>query len=46
MENNWFEALEVKTRLPVNGEACVGAVHIVNGMPGRDKQAAVAASGG
>lgn len=34
-ENNWFEALEANPRLSVNGDAYVGAVHIVDGMPER-----------
>ena len=32
-ENNWFETLEQVQRLTFNGDAYVGAVHIVNGMP-------------
>lgn len=32
-ENNWFEILEAKERLPFNGDAYIGAVHIVDGMP-------------
>ncbi len=32
-ENNWFETLEAKERLPFNGDAYIGAVHIVDGMP-------------
>ncbi|MBQ7360011.1 MAG: GyrI-like domain-containing protein [Lachnospiraceae bacterium] len=31
--NNWFEALEALPCLPINGDAYIGAVHIVNGMP-------------
>lgn len=34
-ENNWFEILEAKERLAFNGDAYIGAVHIVNGMPER-----------
>ncbi len=33
--NNWFEKLEVNPCLPFNGDAYIGAVHIVNGMPER-----------
>lgn len=32
-ENNWFETLEAKECLPFNGDAYIGAVHIVDGMP-------------
>lgn len=32
-ENNWFETLEAKERLPFNGDAYIGAVHIVDGTP-------------
>lgn len=32
-ENNWFETLEAKKRLPFNGDAYIGAVHIVDGTP-------------
>lgn len=32
-ENNWFETLEAKERLLFNGDAYIGAVHIVDGMP-------------
>lgn len=32
-ENNWFETLEAKERLTFNGDAYIGAVHIVDGMP-------------
>ena len=32
-ENNWFAALETMQTLPSNGDAYIGAVHIVNGMP-------------
>lgn len=34
-EHDWFAVLERKQRLPLNGDACIGAVHIVNGMPER-----------
>ena len=34
-ENNWFETLETVQRLPINTDAYIGAVHIVNGMPER-----------
>ena len=32
-ENNWFEALEAMPALAFNGDAYIGAVHIVGGMP-------------
>lgn len=32
-ENNWFETLETMQCLPFNGDAYIGAVHIVEGMP-------------
>ena len=32
-ENNWFAALEAMPALPMNGDAYIGAVHIVDGMP-------------
>lgn len=32
-ENNWFAALETMQTLSINGDAYIGAVHIVNGMP-------------
>ncbi len=32
-ENNWFAALETMQPLPVNGDAYIGAVHIVDGTP-------------
>ena len=31
--NNWFAALEIFPALPMNGDAYIGAVHIVDGMP-------------
>lgn len=34
-KNNWFEKLEESPCLPFNGDAYIGAVHIVNGMPER-----------
>lgn len=34
-ENNWFAPLEALTPLPQNGDAFIGAVHIVNGAPER-----------
>ncbi len=34
-ENNWFSVLEESQRLPFNGDAYIGAVHIVDGMPER-----------
>ncbi len=32
-ENNWFSTLETGECLPFNGDAYIGAVHIVDGMP-------------
>ncbi len=32
-ENNWFKTLETNQRLSFNGDAYIGGVHIVNGMP-------------
>lgn len=32
-ENDWFSVLEKNQPLPINGDAYIGAVHIVNGMP-------------
>lgn len=32
-ENNWFAVLEAMPALPFNGDAYIGAVHIVKGMP-------------
>lgn len=32
-ENDWFSTLESQECLPINGDAYVGAVHIVNDMP-------------
>ncbi len=32
-QNDWFPMLEKQERLPINGDAYIGAVHIVNGMP-------------
>ncbi len=32
-QNDWFSVLEATERLPANGDAYIGAVHIVNGMP-------------
>ena len=32
-ENDWFSVLEKNERLSVNGDAYIGAVHIVDGMP-------------
>lgn len=32
-QNDWFSVLEQKERLPMNGDAYIGAVHIVDGMP-------------
>lgn len=32
-QNDWFSLLEKNERLPINGDAYIGAVHIVNGMP-------------
>ncbi len=34
-ENNWFATLEENKCLQFNGDAYIGAVHIVNGMPER-----------
>lgn len=34
-ENNWFSILEEKKCLSFNGDAYIGAVHIVDGMPQR-----------
>lgn len=34
-ENNWFAALEEHKCLTFNGDAYIGAVHIVNGVPER-----------
>ena len=34
-ENNWFAILEENKCLSFNGDAYIGAVHIVNGMPER-----------
>lgn len=34
-ENNWFEILETNQRLSFNGDAYIGGVHIVNGIPER-----------
>lgn len=34
-EKDWFTALEVNQSLPFNGDAYIGAVRIVNGMPER-----------
>lgn len=31
--NNWFAVLEEMQSIPFNGDAYIGAVHIVNGMP-------------
>lgn len=33
--NNWFETLESLQCISFNGDAYIGAVHIVNGMPER-----------
>ena len=33
--NNWFETLESHECISFNGDAYIGAVHIVNGMPER-----------
>lgn len=33
MENNWFAKLETNQCLSFNGDAYIGAVHIVDGMP-------------
>ena len=32
-QNDWFSALEQNERLPMNGDAYIGAVHIMDGMP-------------
>lgn len=32
-ENNWFATLEKMQTIPFNGDAYIGAVHIVDGMP-------------
>lgn len=32
-QNDWFAILESKERLSFNGDAYIGAVHMVNGMP-------------
>ena len=32
-ENNWFGALEAMQSIPFNGDAYIGGVHIVDGMP-------------
>ena len=32
-ENDWFAALEASQPIPLNGDAYIGAVHIVNGLP-------------
>ncbi len=32
-ENGWFEQLETAPRLPFNGDAYLGGVHIVDGRP-------------
>ena len=32
-QKDWFSVLEQKERLPMNGDAYIGAVHIVDGMP-------------
>lgn len=32
-EHNWFATLEAIPSIPFNGDAYIGAVHIVNGMP-------------
>lgn len=34
-ENEWFAVLEQNPCLPINGDAYIGAVHIVEGMPER-----------
>ena len=34
-ENNWFAALEALPCLPINADAYIGAVRVVNGMPER-----------
>lgn len=33
--NDWFTPLETQPRLTLNGDAYIGAVHIVDGMPER-----------
>lgn len=33
--NGWFEPLEKQPPLPENGDACIGAVRVANGMPER-----------
>ena len=33
--NNWFAQLETRPCLPFNGDAYIGAVHVVNGRPER-----------
>lgn len=33
--NNWFAALEENQRHPINGDAYIGAVHVVDGVPER-----------
>ena len=32
-QNDWFSVLEKNEGLEINGDAYIGAVHIVNGMP-------------
>ena len=32
-QKDWFSVLEQKERLPMSGDAYIGAVHIVDGMP-------------
>ena len=32
-ENNWFATLEAMPSLSINGDAYIGAVHVVDGMP-------------
>ncbi len=32
-QNDWFSILESQERFTLNGDAYIGAVHIVNGMP-------------
>ena len=34
-QNGWFDQLKTASRLPFNGDACLGGVHIVDGMPER-----------
>ena len=34
-QNDWFSALEINERHPINGDAYIGAVHIADGMPER-----------